>query len=118
VDVRRASGEQNFVAAAVLQRRHGVAIGAHDPPSAGVGDPVKLARAWIRIVPKRLGDGFEKFFAKLWIVGTFAGLTTPANELVARIHDRMPAILGPSDYERWLSADSDPHDSLPPFRTT
>jgi putative SOS response-associated peptidase YedK len=29
-------------------------------------------------------------------VRTFAVLTTPANELVARIHDRMPAILRPS----------------------
>ena len=28
---------------------------------------------------------------------TFAVLTTDANELVARIHDRMPAILKPSD---------------------
>src|SRR5262249_26688686 len=33
---------------------------------------------------------------------TFAVLTTPANELVARIHDRMPAILKPADYDRWL----------------
>ena len=46
---------------------------------------------------------------------TFAVLTTDANELVARIHDRMPAILKPSDYERWLGPEPDPHDLLEPF---
>ena len=29
-------------------------------------------------------------------------LTTMANELVRPIHDRMPVILAPADYERWL----------------
>ena len=48
-------------------------------------------------------------------VRTFAIITTPANELVARIHDRMPAILKPIDYERWLGVDPDPHDLLVPF---
>jgi putative SOS response-associated peptidase YedK len=28
---------------------------------------------------------------------------TDANELVAKIHDRMPLILAPTDYVRWLS---------------
>ncbi len=46
---------------------------------------------------------------------TFCILTTPANELVARIHDRMPAILRPTDYERWLSLEPDPHHVLVPF---
>jgi len=41
-------------------------------------------------------------------VRTFALLTTPANELVGRIHDRMPAILKPEDYERWLGPEPDP----------
>ena len=31
-----------------------------------------------------------------------AVLTTPANELVARLHDRMPLILPPDDYDLWL----------------
>jgi putative SOS response-associated peptidase YedK len=30
-------------------------------------------------------------------------ITTEANEMVAEIHDRMPAILAPPDYTRWLS---------------
>ena len=46
---------------------------------------------------------------------TFAILTTPANDLVARIHDRMPAILKSGDYERWLGLEPDPHDLLVPF---
>jgi putative SOS response-associated peptidase YedK len=48
-------------------------------------------------------------------VRTFAVLTTPANELVGRIHNRMPAILKPADYGRWLSAEPDPRDLLAPF---
>ena len=46
---------------------------------------------------------------------TFAVLTTPANEMVARIHDRMPAILRPEDYDRWLGMKPDPRDLLAPF---
>jgi putative SOS response-associated peptidase YedK len=34
---------------------------------------------------------------------TFAIITVPSNELVGQIHDRMPAILQPGSYERWLS---------------
>src|SRR5262249_36099970 len=48
-------------------------------------------------------------------VRTFAVLTTPANELVARIHDRMPAILKPQDYDRWLGPEPDPSELLKPF---
>ena len=43
---------------------------------------------------------------------TFAIITVPANELVGRIHNRMPAILEPSSYDRWLGLDPDPHDLL------
>jgi putative SOS response-associated peptidase YedK len=39
-------------------------------------------------------------------VRTFAVITTDANELVAEIHDRMPLILAPGDYNRWLSTSS------------
>ncbi len=45
---------------------------------------------------------------------TFGILTTPANDLVARIHDRMPAILNPTGYDRWLGIEPDPHDLLVP----
>jgi hypothetical protein len=53
-----------------------------------------------------------------WI-RTFAIITTDANELVAEIHDRMPLILAPADYVRWLSDEPDPHRQelakSPPF---
>ena len=48
-------------------------------------------------------------------VRTFAIITTDANELVAEIHDRMPLILAPGNYARWLSEESDPRDLMRPF---
>ena len=48
-------------------------------------------------------------------VRTFTIITVPSNELIARIHDRMPAILRPADYERWLGSEPDPHDLLITF---
>ncbi len=45
----------------------------------------------------------------------FAVITTDANELVADIHDRMPVILRPADYDRWLGTEPDPRDLLRPF---
>jgi SOS response associated peptidase (SRAP)/ATP dependent DNA ligase domain len=46
-------------------------------------------------------------------VRTFAIITTNSNELVGTIHDRMPVIIGPEDYTRWLSSlDPDPRDLL------
>jgi putative SOS response-associated peptidase YedK len=49
-----------------------------------------------------------------WI-RTFAVITTDANELVAEIHDRMPLILAPGDYARWLSDEPDPREVMRPF---
>ena len=46
---------------------------------------------------------------------TFAIITVPPNQLLAQIHDRMPAILEKADYDRWLGEESDPHDLLRPF---
>ena len=49
-----------------------------------------------------------------WI-RTFVMITTDANELVAQIHNRMPLILTPHEYKRWLGDDPDPRDLLRPF---
>ena len=43
---------------------------------------------------------------------TFVIITAPSNDLVGQIHDRMPAILKPESYERWLDPESDPYDLL------
>ena len=46
---------------------------------------------------------------------TFAIVAVPPNELLAQIHDRMPAILEGADCDRWLSDESDPRDLLRPY---
>ena len=44
-------------------------------------------------------------------------LTTPANELVARLHDRMPLVLDPADFALWLDPQvTDPARLLPLLR--
>jgi len=43
---------------------------------------------------------------------TFTVLTTSANSLTVEIHDRMPVILGPHDYDRWLDPESQDADQL------
>lgn len=42
-------------------------------------------------------------------------ITTDANELVAEIHNRMPLILAPGDYARWLSEEPNPYELMRPF---
>ena len=50
------------------------------------------------------------------IVRTFCVITTAANALLAGIHDRMPVILAPDAFDRWLSPiEPDPRDLLAPF---
>jgi putative SOS response-associated peptidase YedK len=46
---------------------------------------------------------------------TFTILTTKPNEIVAPLHDRMPLILDPRDYDRWLDKEYDPADLIRPF---
>ena len=41
------------------------------------------------------------------------GITTEPNELTQRLHDRMPVILEPENYQSWLEAD-DPRELLRP----
>jgi putative SOS response-associated peptidase YedK len=48
-----------------------------------------------------------------WLI-SFAIITTTANELTRRLHDRMPVILAPEDYRAWLEAD-DPRELLKPW---
>jgi putative SOS response-associated peptidase YedK len=45
----------------------------------------------------------------------FAVITTDANKLVAEIHDRVPLILAPGDYARWLADEPDPHELMRPL---
>ncbi|WP_331374772.1 SOS response-associated peptidase [Sinorhizobium chiapasense] len=48
-------------------------------------------------------------------IRTFCVITCPPNDMMATIHDRMPVILHPEDYARWLSPEPDPYDLMTPF---
>jgi putative SOS response-associated peptidase YedK len=37
-------------------------------------------------------------------VRTFTIITTQSNKLLREVHDRMPVIIAPGDYQRWLTA--------------
>ena len=66
----------------------------------------------------RRGDGEPLALAGLWAVWrdpesaerlyTCSILTTDANDLVARIHDRMPVILDAADWDAWLGEQTPP----------
>jgi putative SOS response-associated peptidase YedK len=43
---------------------------------------------------------------------TFAIITTPASKSTREVHDRMPAILGPEDYDCWLDPQRQGGDEL------
>ena len=70
------------------------------------GQPFAVGGIWESRTDKETGT----------ISRSFAIITTEANELVSEIHDRMPVIIAPVDYERWLSTlDPDPRDLLVPY---
>ena len=68
----------------------------------------------------RLKGGVLFGFAGLWEPGaegqpgTLAVLTTEPNAVVEPIHDRMPVILAPADYARWLDPRT-PQSALRPL---
>jgi putative SOS response-associated peptidase YedK len=74
-----------------------------------------------------LTNGSMFAFAGLWDawkdkdgrwLQSFTIVTTAANELMARIHDRMPVILRPRNYDRWIDrevTEQPPVDLLRPF---
>lgn len=71
----------------------------------------------------RRADGEPLAFAGLWELWrgpdrpqgplrTATVITTAANETMAPVHDRMPAILPPGDWDRWLDPGYDDLDTL------
>ena len=70
------------------------------------GEPFALAAIWENWQP----PGSDEWLR------TFCILTTNANELVSDIHDRMPVIIPPDAYNRWLAKiEPDPRDLLVPY---
>lgn len=70
-------------------------------------EPYAFAGLWERWKPKESNP-----------LETFTILTTDPNELTERVHNRMPVILEPRDYERWMEpADPErpPVDLLRPY---
>ncbi len=94
--------------------------------------PIDNFFEWRKTAPPKqpfaigMADGSVFGLAGIWenwkdpasgeFVRTFCILTCPANELIAEIHDRMPVILPPDSFHRWLSPlEPDPSDLLRPF---
>ena len=94
--------------------------------------PVDNFFEWRKTTPPKqpfaigMADGSAFGLAGIWenwkdpasgeFIRTFCILTCPANELITGIHDRMPVILPPDAYHRWLSPlEPDPNDLLRPF---
>jgi putative SOS response-associated peptidase YedK len=76
------------------------AIGMH------TGQPFALAGIWESWQHPETGE----------IIRSFCIITTGANALIAPIHDRMPVILPPPAFGRWLSpVEPDPRDLLVAF---
>jgi putative SOS response-associated peptidase YedK len=71
-----------------------------------------------------LKDGQPFAFAGLWeqwedasgeVIDSCTLLTTDANELMRPVHNRMPVILNPKDYERWLDSELKEPEQLQPL---
>lgn len=70
------------------------------------GSPFAFAGLWER---RKAADGL--------MLESYSIITTEANELTAGVHPRMPVIIKPADYARWLARDlsQPPLDLLRPF---
>jgi putative SOS response-associated peptidase YedK len=70
------------------------------------GSPFGLAAIW---------ENWQRPGTEEW-ARAFAIITTTSNELMSAIHDRMPVMLHPDDYDRWLNVNEpDPRDLLVPY---
>ena len=69
------------------------------------GAPFALAGIWEYWRDPQTGEDIR----------SFAIITCEPNEMMATIHDRMPVLLQPEDYERWISSAEDPSDLMKPF---
>lgn len=77
------------------------------------GEPYALAGLWERWKPKE-----GELAKEPGPIETFTILTTDPNELMEPVHNRMPVIVEPRDYERWLDAADPlqpPLDLMRPF---
>ena len=89
-------------------------------PGAGFFEWQKIGKTRQPLLVRRK-DQAPFAFAGLWerwpqpgggVLRSCTIITCPANELVAPVHDRMPVILAPEDFERWLDAGQERADEL------
>jgi putative SOS response-associated peptidase YedK len=73
------------------------------PGGPGLAECFAFAGLWERWTPKQVGGA---------PVESFTILTTEANETIRPLHDRMPVILPPEAWDRWLDPASDDLASL------
>ncbi len=82
-----------------------ISLKAHnDPPFAIAlksGQPYAFAGLWERWKDPKTKEALD----------TFTIITTDPNEIVEPLHNRMPVIIKPKDYDRWLTPGDPP--SLP-----
>lgn len=76
------------------------------------GEPLAVAGIWERWRPRE-DDGGDLSAGEDLI--TCAVITTDANGVVRPIHDRMPALLPPDAWERWLSPEVSDVEALRPL---
>lgn len=67
--------------------------------------PFALAGLWKELVDPKTGELQDRYVV----------LTCPPNELAAELHNRMPVIIDPAEYDRWLSSEAPPVDLLRPY---
>jgi len=67
--------------------------------------PFALGGLWKEITNAKTGELQDAYLV----------ITCAPNELTAQVHDRMPLIIDPANYDRWLSADQPPVDLLKPY---
>ena len=70
-------------------------------------------------------DGRPFSFAGLWeswkdrasgeTIETYTIITCPPNEVAGKIHNRMPVIVDPRDFNRWLAAPQPPAEVMRPY---
>jgi len=75
----------------------------------GDGDPLAFAGIWETwTVPSPQADGGPDPDGEHAVITSCTIVTCPPNETMARVHNRMPVLLAPSDWDRWIAPVNDP----------
>jgi len=82
-----------------------------------VGERCRLQHWYVWATPPHIASGKRwKAAEDAQPLDTCTLLTTTPNEVMRPIHNRMPVILRPEDYGRWLDPQNSPAELLPLLR--